>query len=139
MDAKGIDVLGINPAIVNQTVRADRRLPEVIKPVEHGEKTELNTTSDKSSNLLRLLESMPRYDEIEKRLRLLADSLAGELGVEQKKVKIRWRLDKKSRRVFFELVNEEDTLIRELSPDEIMEHLQGVEQEAKGVILDKMA
>lgn len=140
MDTKGIDVLGINPAVVNQTVRTDRRQPEVIKPVDHGGRTELNTTSDRSSSLLRLLEAMPHHDEVEKKLRLLAESLAGELAVNKKKAKIRWRMDKKSKRIVFELVDEDENVLSEISPDAIMEYLMGKDKTSpKGVMLDRMA
>jgi uncharacterized FlaG/YvyC family protein len=140
MDPKGIDLLNLTPVLITQAIKTDRRLPQVIKPVEQSARSELRSTMEKAEKEALLLN--PRIDErLRKRLKAFVRLLEQRAAKKwKKKVGLRWKWQADQNLLIVEFIDEATgELLEEVPLNELLKGLNQSELALHGLLINKTA
>lgn len=136
MDPKGIDLLNITPVLITQAIKADRKLPQAIKPVEESGRSELRSNMEKAE---RELNAGMHNVLLQQRLQALA------LGLQRRfkkkwgrKVVLRWKWQDDQTLLCLEVLDEADgALLEQVSLQELVQAFDATDLSAHGLLLNK--
>ena len=140
MDAKGLELLTMNPGVITNVRTAQKAAP-AIKPVESIKKTSHGTTASdtqkhEGKNMINWMQQMtPREEDAQLASEILAESLADSPDLE-----VGWRYDQDRRLLVVEVKDKKTgEVVRQLPPEDILSSLQAPESEGNGALLNRVA
>ncbi|MDD3553209.1 MAG: hypothetical protein PHC35_01620 [Deltaproteobacteria bacterium] len=139
MDPKGIDLLNVTPVLITQAIKTDRKLPQVIKPVEQSGKSELRSNMERADRELLLLHSNVYDEQLRQKLQTLVRVLQQRSSKKwKKKVGLRWKWQADQRLLCVEFIDEETgALLEEVSVNELLSGLSASDSSLQGLLINK--
>lgn len=140
MDSKGIDLLNITPVLIAQAIKTDRKLPQVIKPVEQSGKPELRSNMERADRGL-FLQANAHNEQLRQKLQALARVLRERSSKKwKKKVSLRWKWQENQNLLCVEILDEATGALLEEAPlNELLSGLDTLDMSSHGLLIDKTA
>lgn len=138
MDSKGIDLLNITPVLIAQAIKTDRKLPQVIKPVEQSGKSELRSNMERADKEILFLHPNAHDEQLRQKLQALARVLQQRFSKKWKKrVSLRWRWQENQNLLCVEILDEETGALLDEAP--LNELLKGFDlgSSLQGLLINK--
>ncbi len=141
MDSKGIDLLNITPVLIAQAIKTDRKLPQVIKPVEQSGKSELRSNMERADRDVLFLHINAHDEQLRQKLQALTRVLQQRFSKKwKKKVSLRWKWQENQNLLCVEIIDEETGALLEEAPlNELLSGLNTSEASLHGLLIDKTA
>ncbi|MEZ0328198.1 MAG: hypothetical protein ABWK15_01285 [Dissulfuribacterales bacterium] len=139
MDPKGIDLLNITPVLITQAIKTDRKLPQVIKPVEQSGKSELRSNMERADREVLFLHPNAYDEQLRQKLQTLAKILQQRFSKKwKKKVSLRWKWQSNKTLLCVEIINTETGELLEEAPlNELLIGLDMSDSSLHGLLLNK--